>query len=547
MNTILIKNGLVYDGLGTPGVHRDIFLENGMIKNIGQQMDIHGADRIIDAGGRVVCPGFVDIHRHCDIKPLYDKDFGGCELAQGITTIVVGNCGMSPTPCPEGKTEAGEMYGFYEPVLGPMPLDGGSMPKSYEEYLKALDQAKLPMNIAAMIGTGAVRISVKGFSDKPYSREELIRARRLIEEAMESGAPGVSLGIMYLPECYASADEFAYILEPVGRYHRVITAHIRGEGNKMVESVAEVIEIAKKAGCALEISHFKSCGIKNWRKDIHTAIGLIEKARQEGIDVTCDFYPYDGGSTALTTMLPPDFVKGDMGRALKLLGTEEGVREFRRKSRMDWKAWDNFCVLLGWDRILISGVVEDEFLPMVGMTVEKAAKSFGYEDAEALAARLMHKENGRTAIINMSMCQEDIDTVARLPYSNVISDAIYGKTDRPHPRMFGAFPKIIREYVRERGVYSLEEAIRRMTSQPAARMGIEKRGYLAEGTYGDILIFDPEKFCDHATYADPARTATGLDYCMVNGEIVIDHDTRLDGVFPGACIRVNHSGRRENQ
>lgn len=544
MSTIWIKNGLVYDGLGTAGVHRDIVVEDGMIKKIGEQIRIQDADRIIDAGGRVVCPGFVDIHRHCDIKPLYDKSFGDCELAQGITTIVVGNCGMSPVPCPEETSEAEGMYGFYEPVLGPVPAEAGSMPKTYEEYLKALALARLPVNIAAMIGTGAVRISVKGFSDTPYSREELLRARRLIEQAMELGAPGVSLGIMYLPECYVTADEFAYILEPVGRYHRVLTAHIRGEGNKMVESVAEVIEIAKKAGCALEISHFKSCGIKNWRKDIHTAIGLIETAQREGIDVTCDFYPYDGGSTALTTMLPPDFVKGDMTRALRLLGTEEGVKEFRRKSRMNWKAWDNFCILLGWDRILISGVVEDEFLPMVGMTMEEAAKSFGYEDAEALAAWMMHKENGRTTIINMSMCQEDIDTVARLPYSNVISDAIYGKTDRPHPRMYGAFPKIIREYVRERGIYSLEEAIRRMTSQPAARMGIEKRGYLAEGNYGDILIFDPERFCDHATYIKPARLATGLDYCMVNGEIVIDHGTRVGGVFPGESIRVNHNGCR---
>ncbi len=537
MKRILIKHGLVYDGLGSPGIHKDILLEDEKIRAMGEAAWNQAADVVIDAAGKIVCPGFVDIHRHCDIKPLQEGRFGECELAQGITTVVVGNCGMSPTPCPSGEALRKEMYDFYEPVLGPA---AERMPETYEEYLKALDSARLPVNMGAMIGTGAVRISIKGFSDQPYTMEELKRARGIIQRAMELGAPGVSLGIMYLPECYASTDEFAYILEPVGRFGRVITTHIRGEGSKMVESVAEVIEIAEKAGCALEISHFKSCGMKNWRRDIHTAIGLIERARAQGQDITCDFYPYDGGSTALTTMLPPDFVKGDMARALEYLGTEEGVEEFRRKSRMNWEDWDNFCILLGWDRILISGVVKEKYLPMVGMTVQEAAGRFGYPDAEALAAELMHEEEGKTAIINMSMCQEDIDTVAKLPYSNVISDAIYGKTDRPHPRMFGAFPKIIREYVKERGIYTLEEAIKKMTSQPAARMGIEKRGSLAEGNYGDILIFDPAQFRDRATYKDPARLAAGLEYCIVNGEIVIRQDKRIPGALYGKSIRAGH-------
>ncbi len=540
MDTLWIKNGLVYDGLGTPGVYKDLFVEGEKIKAMGALAAGQTADRVIDAQGYIVCPGFVDIHRHCDIKPLYDKRFGECELAQGITTVVAGNCGMSPTPCPKGQRSAEEMYDLYEPVLGPAAHE---MPKTYEEYQKALDGARLPMNMAAMIGAGAVRIAVKGFSSAPYTKEEREKAREIVWQAIKLGAPGVSLGIMYLPECYGTADEYAYILEPVGRYGGVIAAHIRGEGDKMVESVAEVIAIAKKAGCALEISHFKSCGIKNWRKDIHTAIGLIEKARAEGQDITCDLYPYDGGSTALTTMLPPELVKGDLTGALQALGTKEGVEEFRRKSRREWEDWDNLAVLLGWDRILIGGVVSDKFRPMVGMSIEEAARKFCYEDAEALAAALMHEEKGKTSIINLSMCQEDIDTVARLPYANIISDAIYGKTDKPHPRMYGAFPKIIREYVRERKIYTLEEGIRRMTSQPAARMGIEKRGYLAEGNYADILLIDPKRFRDHATYADPARLATGLEYCIVNGQIAVAHDKRVAKAFYGRHIRVKHEKR----
>lgn len=532
MGTILLKNGIVYDGLGNPGVAGDVLIKEDKIEKVGSLEDV-SADQVIDVEGKVICPGFVDIHRHCDAKPLNDPAFGRRELAQGITTTVAGNCGISLTPCPEGDVGAREMYDFDEAVMGPMEL---GLPKSYGDYLEALEKAPLPVNFAAMIGTGAVKITVKGFADTPFTKEELDAARALIEDAMKRGAPGVSLGIMYLPECYSSTDEFAYILEPVGRYGRVIATHIRGEGDSMVESIKEVLEIAKKAGCALEVSHFKSCGVHNWKKQIHEAIALIEKARAEGQDVTCDFYPYEGGSTALTTMLPPVFVAGDMTKALERLGTPEGVEEFRVSSKKPYDDWDNFCVTLGWERIIISGVTEEKFKPMLGMTVTDAAEKFGYADPEALAADLMHEENGKTAIINMSMCQEDIDTVAKLPYSNIISDAIYAATDTPHPRMYGAFPKVIREYVGERGFYTLEEAIHKMTGLPAARMKLTGRGVLKEGSFADVLVFDPKRFADHATFQDPAQMATGLDYMFVNGKLTIRQDEWVEEAHNGVLL-----------
>ena len=522
MKRILIQNGTIYDGLGGQPYQADLLVQDGRIAQIAPGIT-EPADQVIDATGKAVTPGFVDIHRHHDAKPLNDPHFGEVELAQGITTAVAGNCGISMTPRPESDEAAKEYYSFEEAVMGPIGLDG---PHTYRDYLAALHKTALPLNVAAMIGTGTVKICVKGFADTPYTQQELDDARALIEDAMAAGAPGVSLGIMYLPECYSSTDEFAYILEPVGRYHRVITTHIRGEGDSMVQSVREVIEIARRVGCALEISHFKSCGMKNWGKDIHTAIADIEAARAQGMDVTVDFYPYEGGSTALTTMLPPVFVAGNMTRALEKLGTPEGVEEFRRTSSVLYDDWDNFCITLGWDRIIISGVVRPENEKFLGMRVTEAAEKFGFEDAAALAAYLMHSEDGKTAIINMSMSQDDIDTVARLPWSNVISDAIYAKTDTPHPRMFGAFPKVLREYVAERGIYTMQEAIRRMTSQPAARMGLVGRGSLQKGNYADILVFDPKKFTDHATFTNPAQKATGLDWCIVNGQVAIDHDRR---------------------
>ena len=520
MQSILIKDGMVYDGLGNPGVRADVFLAEGRVVAIGQDL-AEKADIVIDAAGRCVTPGFVDIHRHHDAKPFNDPGFGFRELRQGITSAVSGNCGISMVPRPEDPDKARGYYSFEEAVMGPIGLDG---PLTYREYLASLGRIDLPLNTAAMIGTGTVKICVKDFSDAPYTQEELGRAEALIEDALAEGAPGISLGIMYLPECYSSTEEFARILRPVGKYGRVITTHIRGEGDSMVDSVREVIEIAKKAGCALEISHFKSCGVKNWRREIHRAIALIEEARTSGVDVTCDFYPYEGGSTALTTMLPPVYVAGNMQEALRRLGTPEGVDAFRAASRVLYDDWDNFCVTLGWDRIIISGVTVEENEKFLGMRVTEAAKKFGFEDAEALAAYLMHSEDGKCAIINMSMCQEDIDTIARLPYSNIISDAIYAQTDTPHPRMFGAFPKALREYVRERGVLTFEEALRKMTSQPAVRMGLTGRGRLIPGACADVLVFDPSVFTDHATFTDPARLATGLDKVIVNGQIAIDND-----------------------
>lgn len=538
MPTLLIKNGMIYDGSGGKPYEGSVLIEDNRITAVGTLAE-QKADRILDAAGMAVTPGFVDIHRHCDIKPFHGPQFGEVMLAQGITTTVVGNCGISMTPSSADPDQAREMLDFDEPVLGPACRQEIH---TYHDYMAALDQTSLPVNIASMIGSGSVKITVKGFADTPFTPAEMDAARRLVEEAMAEGAAGVSVGIMYLPECYSTTDEFARMLEPVGRYGGLVTAHIRGEGDSMVDSVKEMIEIGKKAGCAVEISHFKSCGMKNWKKEIHRAIRLIEEAQASGQDVTCDFYPYEGGSTSLTTMLPPVFVAGDLNQALARLGTSRGVEEFRQTCSVLYEDWDNFAITLGWDRILVSGVNREHNRKFVGKTVSEAAEDFGFEDAAACAAYLMHDENGKVAIINMSMCQEDIDTVAKLPYSVVISDAIYADTDTPHPRMYGAFPKIIREYVRERGIFTLEEAVHKMTGLPASRMKLAGRGRIQPGYYADLNIFDPARFCDHATFKDPARLASGLHTCIVNGREAIREGT-FTGVLNGSNIRVKQEDR----
>lgn len=536
MSEILIKNALVVDGSGKLPFHGGLLIRNDRIAQVFHGSTDYAAETVIDAQGKVVTPGFIDIHRHCDAKPLQGTAFAECMLKQGITTTVVGNCGISMTPAPQDLGKAAEMYKFHEPVLG--PIKAGTV-TDYDDYQHALSEVSMPLNFASMIGFGSVKISLKGFSDTPFTKEEISKAYSLVDNALSSGAAGISVGIMYLPECYTSTEEYSAILKAVGKHHAVVTAHIRGEGDSMVDSVREIIRIGKEAGCAVEISHFKSCGMKNWRKDIHTAIALINEARAQGQDVSCDFYPYDGGSTSLTTMIPPQYVAGDMQKALVKMGTEEGIAEFRRMSAIDYDDWDNFAVTLGWDRIVISGVTKSQNRRYLGKTVTQCAQEYNFKDNAEFVCRLLHEEDGNVAIINLSMCQDDIDAVARLPYSVVISDAIYADTDTPHPRMYGAFPKIIREYVGERHVLSLEQAINKMTYLPATRMNLEDRGLLKEEFFADINIFDPQEFRDNATFDEPTLWASGLYRCLINGKVVVE-DSVVTNLDSGMVLKVKH-------
>lgn len=536
MSEVLIKNALVVDGSGKLPFHGGLLIKDDRIVKVFKGDAEVTAETVIDAQGKVVTPGFIDIHRHCDAKPLQGTSFAECMLRQGITTTVVGNCGISMTPAPSDLTRACEMYKFHEPVLG--PIKAGTV-TSYQDYQKALSEVSMPLNFASMIGFGSIKISLKGFEDSPFTKEEIHKAYSLVDDALASGAAGISVGIMYLPECYTSTEEYAAILKAVGKHHAVVTAHIRGEGDSMVDSVREIIRIGREAGCAVEISHFKSCGMKNWRKDIHTAISLINEARAQGQDVSCDFYPYDGGSTSLTTMVPPQFVAGDMKHALARMGTDEGIEQFRRMSAIDYDDWDNFAITLGWDRIVISGVTREDNRKYLGKTVTQCAREYGFADDAEFVCRLLHDEDGNVAIINLSMCQDDIDAVARLPYSVVISDAIYADTDTPHPRMYGAFPKIIREYVNERHILTLEQAINKMTYLPAARMGLEGRGLLQEGFYADVNIFDPDEFRDNATFDEPALGATGLYRSLINGKVVVE-DSKVINLDSGMVLKVSH-------
>ena len=533
MNTI-IQNGLIYDGLGGEPFYGDLWIcgdrvaaltKGSLPESIADRED----NEIIDAAGKVVTPGFVDIHRHADKEPFEafagHSDYGEVLLRQGITTEINGNCGISMIPLNPDPDVRKEARDYYVPVLG--ITDSYEHLTDYASYMEALSVTPLPVNTGMLIGMGSVRQAVRGFSEGRLTPEEICRCREIVLDALKCGAPGVSIGLMYLPEVYETADELGEILKPLGEYDRLLTTHIRGEGDSLVQSIDEVIQVARIAGCRLEISHFKSCGLMNWRREVYKAIEHIEKAQREGIRVTCDFYPYDCGSTTLLSLIPPDYIQGSISRMLLRLQSAEGRRDLRTALSRIYEDWDNYVISLGWDKVIISAVHTPELAWTIGLSVPEIVEKGKYADEVDAVSDLLVKESGTAAIIIRSMDAEDVDTIARLPYSCLISDAIYAPTDRPHPRMYGAFPHFLHDFAVVRGIVSISRAIQMMSFEPAVRMQIRDRGFLKEGAYADINVFNLGAFTDQSEYSDPGKLAAGLSYCFLNGRLVVKEDKVL--------------------
>jgi N-acyl-D-amino-acid deacylase len=494
-------------------------VEDGFIREIlpnqspaGQGVLQDRADETIDAGGRLVCPGFIDLHRHCDTAALRE-DFGLIELSQGITSCFAGNCGMSPVPNVPSSRQALEQY--LAPCLGSFEQETFT---THREYLARLQSAALPINMGFYAGMGALRIAAKGFSPAPFTRKEMDTAQGLLRDALDNGASGLSIGLMYVPELYSSTDEIAALASVMKGRKGILCTHMRWETEHLVKAVKEVIAVAKKAEVPLEISHFKAAGMKAWRRILYRAIETIEAERARGMDITVDFYPYDCGSSTMMQMLPPGYLAIGVEEAIAGLNKSENVEKIRKLLVEGEENWDNLSQTIGWDRTIISSVNLEENRKFLGKSVAACVREYGFQDEVEMAARLIYSEKGKVAIINQSMCLEDIDAIARLPYSSLISDALYGDRKNPHPRLYGAFPRFLRDFVRERKVLDLPTAIHKMTALPAQRVGLNDRGLLRPGYRADILIFDPEDFRDNAEYLAPTRLATCLDYAIIGGK-----------------------------
>ena len=528
-----IVNGLIYDGSGNAPFVGGLEIEDGRIVKVfeGAAAPLEVAKsaegladgEVIDAKGMAVTPGFVDIHRHHDVAVLHDPEFGQIELAQGITTAVLGNCGLSPFPN-SPRTQA-EQFAYIEPCLGKMPADTSMHLVS--EYMAALDERELPLNVGVLVGAGACATAAMGYESRSFTPEERAKAVGYIKDGMDAGALGMSFGIMYTPECYLSQEDLSAMAAECGRNGGMVSCHIRGEGDSLIPSVEEILSICREAKVPLNISHFKAVGLQNWGRTLGQAIEKIETAQAEGQKVTVDVYPYTGGATTVMTLIPPCVMEG---RPLSYLGTPEGAAHLRSEIYKKQPGWDNMVESIGWDRVIIGSVTLEKNAGYSGKSVAQIAQELGVDPCEWIG-QLIAEEDGKVGGILMSMSPEDVDTVMLLPYAAVISDSLYGGGDNPHPRLYGSFPKMIREYVNERGLMTMETAIRKMTAMPAERVGLLDRGYLKEGYAADINIFDPADIRDMATFTKSKQLSEGIAYTLIGGEVAAAASRKTDGAY----------------
>ncbi len=525
MYDIIIKGGRILDGTGNPWFYGDVGIKNGKILRIGR-LDSNMAERVIDAGEYIVSPGFIDMHSHSDFTPLINP-YMESKIRQGVTTEVIGNCGFSAAPLNDFLRKQ---------ILETSPMLREANVKlewtSMAEYMEAIERNGVSLNLAPLVGHGTLRAFIIGYERRKPTSEELEKMKRLLAESLEQGAFGMSTGLIYPPSCYAETDEIIELCKVVADYGGIYASHIRGEEHQLLDSVKEAIEIGEKAGVPVEISHHKASGKENWGK-VKESLKIIEETRNHGVEVTCDVYPYTAASSGLDSFLPPYAHEGGVEKLLNKLK----CLEFRRKLREDMikevDNWRSIVGVIGWENMIISywenvmisycrGHPEYE-----GKMISELAKQKNIDPFD-FVFDLIIEEKASTRIVLFSMSEEDMRTVLKSPFSMIGSDssarATYGilSSGKPHPRAYGTFPRVLGKYVREEKVLTLQEAIRKMTSFPAQKLGLKDRGLIREGMWADITIFDPEKIIDKATFMAPHQYPEGIEYVIVNGRIVIE-------------------------
>ncbi|MEG1457767.1 MAG: D-aminoacylase [Acetivibrio sp.] len=526
----IIRNGNVIDGTGAKAFLADVGIANGKIAIIQEKIE-EPAEREIEADGQYVTPGFVDIHRHADAN-IFLEEFGELEIRQGLTTIINGNCGLSIVPCPEKHRK--EILDFLKPIIGEVKEKKFD---DYASYMELVGEQKLPINLGMLIGNGTVRAAVKGYETGKLTKKELEEARTYIRTSLEAGALGISLGIVYAPEYNYQLEDFVEVLQPMKDFKVPLVTHIRGEGDIFKESIEEVIEIARRLGVPLHISHLKCIGRRNWGHGVNTVLGLIEDARKRGMDVTCDVYPYTAGSTQLIQILPPEYLEGGFKEIVKRLEDKKKRRELTEILKTPSTSFENLVSSIGWENIRVTTVMTEKNKKYIGKSIEEIA-NIQNKNPYDCAYDLLIDENCNVAMVDFITSEEDIQRILKYPYTNVISDTVYPTGGVPHPRMYGTFPRILEKYVREEKVLTIEEAVKKMTSLPISVYSIENKGKLKEGMDADVLIFDLNKIHTNANYDNPRQLAAGFSYVFVNGTLAVENDRYL-GTNTGKIVKNN--------
>jgi N-acyl-D-amino-acid deacylase len=529
MSAFLFKNATVVDGTGKPPFEADILVEGPVIRQVGRT-DGASAKRTVDAQGLVVCPGFIDMHCHADfslpIVPSADS-----LVHQGITTAVVGQCGLSPAPLPQSNREeviAG-LSGILSELDGEIPWSAWS---SFGDYLLFLKRLGVSLNVVPLVGQGTIRSGVMGFRAGRASEEQMKGMQEEAGKAIQQGAWGLSTGLIYPPGSYASTDELKELMQVVAREGGFYFSHIRGESETLVEAVAEAIGIGRETGASVQISHFKAAGRQNWGKS-KKALVLIDQACKEGLDVCTDMYPYTAGSTTLIAFLPEWAQEGGKGAVLGRL-SDAALRIKMTEDMMK----GGFAKGVEWDTVLITGSpMKPEYQ---GLFVSDLAARVGKTAHDWVFDALL-ETNLQIHMAVFAMSEDNRKQEIRHPLMTFCTDGMgftaMGALRRSltHPRSYGAFPRVLSHYVREEGILSLEEAVHKMSGLAAKRLNLKDRGLIKPGMAADLVVFDPVKVRDRATYENPHQYAEGILEVIVNGEPVI-HEGSHTGSRPGRVL-----------
>jgi N-acyl-D-amino-acid deacylase len=510
---VLIRNGDVIDGTGAPRQRADVVVQDGRIADVG---DAYGwdADVTLDASSLIVAPGFIDMHTHSDLSLLLNPR-AESHIRQGVTTEVIGMCGFSPAPAPGPRADA------IRAIFGVWGREVEWSWGSYGEYLDSLRRKGTSVNVVPVVGQGVIRAGIVGEDNRRASAQELERMQAAVRQALEQGAFGLSTGLYYAPSMFADTDELVALASVMSDRRGIYFSHIRGEGANLLNAVAEAIEIGRRAGVPVEIAHMKAEGRPHWGRTVQ-ALAEIDEARTDGVAVGFDAYPYTAWNTGLGQTLPAWAREGDLEAVLGRL-TDPATRarlidEIAAEAEADPGHWER--------RILASAETERN-RAFQGMTIAEIAARRGTPPVETVLDTLI-EERMDAGMVGFGMCEEDVRRVLSHSVATIGSDsaaaAPYGILGQghPHPRAYGSFARVLGHYARDERLFSLEDAVAKMTGRPAAHLGLTDRGRIAPGLAADIAIFDPATIAETATYEDPKQYAVGVRWVIVNGVVEVD-------------------------
>ncbi|MBB6625364.1 N-acyl-D-amino-acid deacylase family protein [Clostridium gasigenes] len=517
MLDIIIKNGCIVDGTGNPSYKKDLGIKDGKILKIENNIEEEALE-IIDAKGLVVSPGFIDVHSHNDLVPFMDDNIKKLKLMQGVTTELVGQCGLGVIPCIEEENDIWKNY--IRGVVGDPGLKWNF--PNVDKYIDQITSKGLKNNVSILISHGAIRTSVMEFENRIATKEEVNAMCIIADNAMKSGAFGMSIGLQYIPGIFSGKEELIEICKVIAKYDGIVMVHLRNHDDTITNALDEMIYIAQHSKVRLHISHLRSYNSKELGCDAKSLMGYIDKAVNKGIKITFDEHLYLSGSTLMTQLLPPWITAGGSYEMTKRLENKETLLKLKEELasyKTHYAGWDNYSLITGWDNILITSVKRDENLKYLGKTIGNIAKELGMDELD-FALKLLIKEKFGVAIVTLNVFSEE-DTIKLIqhPLQMVGSDSI--PAGNPHPRLYGNYPLFIGKFVRDKKVLSLEEAVYKISYLPAKTLGLRDVGEIELGKTADIVLFDLNKVKGFENYFEPTKAPVGVKYVILNGKIAV--------------------------